>query len=142
MSDTERFISRLSELALECVETARRKNQDYASSADPFKNFRAAEQLGISTETGFLVRMGDKLARVGNLLQRDAAVKDESISDTLKDLSNYALILAIWLEFKTDKPTTELCPRGCGAPYQEPIPEGSHYVTVCCHQVVMGCCGD
>ena len=30
----------------------------------------------------------------------------------------------------------------CGQPKREPIPEGSHYVTYCCRQVVVSCCGE
>jgi hypothetical protein len=30
----------------------------------------------------------------------------------------------------------------CGKPKREPIPEGSHYVTPCCRQTVVSCCGD
>jgi hypothetical protein len=30
----------------------------------------------------------------------------------------------------------------CGQPKREPIPEGSHYVTPCCRQTVVSCCGD
>jgi hypothetical protein len=30
----------------------------------------------------------------------------------------------------------------CGQPKREPIPEGSHYITPCCRQITIGCCGD
>jgi hypothetical protein len=35
----------------------------------------------------------------------------------------------------------QLCPHGCGAPYQE-VPEGSHSVCPNCRQTVASCCGD
>jgi hypothetical protein len=37
-------------------------------------------------------------------------------------------------------PNPDLCI--CGQPKQEPVPEGSHYVTPCCRQTVSNCCGD
>lgn len=96
--DGKTFIARLKELHLECVSISERKNADYATNADPFLNFRASELFGISSNEAIIVRMTDKLMRAANLLRKEASVKDESIADTLKDLSNYALILAIKLE--------------------------------------------
>jgi hypothetical protein len=99
--DTQTFLNRLQELYNSNVEISRRKNADYAGSSDPFKNFRACENLGItSAEKGILVRMTDKLQRISNLLETDAQVKDESIIDTLQDLANYSMILAVYIESK------------------------------------------
>ena len=53
-----------------------------------------------STEAGIVVRMTDKLSRIANLIKQDAKVKDESISDTLLDLMNYANILKVYLNNK------------------------------------------
>lgn len=84
-----------------CVATSKRKNADYAGDDDPFANFRLVEKLGIcSVETGILVRMTDKMARITNLLKEGKVnqVKDESVDDTLIDLANYAVILAAYRE--------------------------------------------
>jgi DNA repair exonuclease SbcCD nuclease subunit len=98
---TEEFLKRLEELQKMSLETARKKNNDYAGIDDPFKNFKMCENIGIcSTEKGILVRMTDKMQRIANLLDKEAMVKDESILDTLQDLSNYALILRVYLENK------------------------------------------
>lgn len=94
------FLERLSALSTAALETARKKNEDYATDDDPFKNFRAAETYGVPVERAMLVRMSDKMARISNLLDRPASVEDESILDTCSDLSNYALILRVWLEDK------------------------------------------
>lgn len=88
---------------MECVEISKKKNADYADEGDPFKNFRSVEALGLDSNEGILVRMMDKMSRAGNLLKRAAQVLDESIVDTLKDLSNYALILAIKIEDEQSK---------------------------------------
>ena len=96
---TKDFLKRLESLHKSSMEITRKKNADYAGIGDPFKNFKACENLGIcSTEKGILVRMTDKLQRISNLLEKEAEVKDESILDTLQDLSNYSLILRVYIE--------------------------------------------
>lgn len=94
----EQFISRLEELYQNNVAISRRKNADYAADGDPFASFRVCESLGISAEVGIIVRMTDKLSRISNLLNQEAQVKDESILDTLSDLSNYSMILRMLIE--------------------------------------------
>lgn len=100
MNQTQ-FLARLSECYAENVEISRAKNADYANDGDPFQNFRLIDALTggkVSVEEGLLVRMSDKLQRVANLLNRPGQVKDESVSDTLSDLANYAMILRIYRE--------------------------------------------
>jgi hypothetical protein len=75
----------------DALEIMRAKNVDYASEADPFRNFRTFGLLGI------VVRMSDKIARLHSLVERgleNNAVKDESYRDTLLDLVNYSVIFA------------------------------------------------
>lgn len=84
------------------LEISKRKCNDYAgeSGKDAFANFRAIEVLTggkVSVEMGIITRMSDKLVRATNLLSQEAAVKDESIGDTLADLANYAMILRIYI---------------------------------------------
>src|SRR5688572_2671660 len=45
-------------LCNKALDVMKKKNQDYASAGDPFRNFRMFEALGI------LVRLSDKLARL------------------------------------------------------------------------------
>lgn len=101
--DQKQFLKRLEELHMGCVEISRAKNSDYANVDDPFYNFRASAAFGIDVGKGIIVRMTDKLSRISNLLTRDAKVKDESILDTLSDLSNYALILRAFIESENVK---------------------------------------
>lgn len=85
------------------MEICRRKNADYSgASEDPFANFRASEQLGVSSvETGFLVRMLDKFKRINSFVEKgELLVKDESVNDTLLDLANYSILLAGYIESK------------------------------------------
>lgn len=82
----------------EAIAVARLKNHDYANSTDPYRNFRFAELVGVGVERAILVRMSDKLARISNLIDSEAKVKDETIADTLSDLINYTAILKAYLE--------------------------------------------
>jgi len=98
---TKQFLKRLKELHNEALEITKNKNADYAGIDDPFKNFKIVEELGItSVEEGIMTRMCDKMSRISTLLKKKANVKDESIQDSLKDLSNYSLILSVYLENK------------------------------------------
>jgi len=75
-----------------------RKNSDYAGDADPFRNFRQFEELG------FLVRMSDKLSRLKTFCERGTlSVAEESVTDTLLDLANYAILMAAYIEDKNDQ---------------------------------------
>ena len=70
------------------------KNADYGASQDALRNFRLCEMLSIPMDQGILTRLGDKLARIGNLIAKGTnEVKDESIEDTIIDAVNYLIIL-------------------------------------------------
>jgi|GEM_PF-1299087 len=82
-----------------------RKNQDYAGKADPLQNLRWSEAIGIDGATGTFVRMGDKWARLVNLMRQrvetgvtSPAVKSEQIEDTLLDLAVYSILEIVLLE--------------------------------------------
>lgn len=77
-----------------------KKDQDYEGDSKPFDNFRSAVEIGIKPSTGAFIRLQDKFKRIQNLLMREnrgvgAAVKDESIEDTLLDLASYSLIVLV-----------------------------------------------
>ena len=82
----------------DCIAISVAKNADYASGVDPLQNFRACEAFGVTLVKGIMVRLSDKLARIGNLLDREAKVKDEKITDTIKDAQVYLSILLYALE--------------------------------------------
>src|SRR5574344_2438477 len=82
---------KLERLTEQLIETYKAKNKDYGDSfADSFKEF------GI---TSAVVRMNDKMNRIKSLSKsEDREVKDESLSDSLMDLANYALMTVIELD--------------------------------------------
>ena len=94
----EEFLKKLIREYEVCTDISRKKNADYSANNDAFLNFRSTQNMGISPATAIMVRMGDKMARVGNLLKKKGLVEDESIHDTLRDLANYSLILSIYLQ--------------------------------------------
>jgi hypothetical protein len=103
----------------EMMKLTEMKNSDYAESSDAFANFKTIEQIThgrISVESGILVRMTDKLKRIGSLLSRPATVKTEKIEDTVFDLAVYSVILLVYLRSKnvgqTGSNATETSDRG------------------------------
>lgn len=89
----------------ENLEIAERKNSDYAAEDDAFKNLKMCESYGVPAAKGVLVRMSDKMTRISNLLNRPALVIDESVIDTLRDLSVYATLLMILLQYEEEQKT-------------------------------------
>lgn len=67
-----------------------KKNTDYGNSFE-----ESLEKHGLIAA---IVRMEDKMSRLNTLSKQEALVSDESLIDTLKDLSNYTLMSAVWLE--------------------------------------------
>jgi len=45
-----------------------------------------------------MVRILDKMARISNLMHKEAKVKDETVLDTIADAINYLAILLAWLD--------------------------------------------
>jgi len=99
MMNRDKFMQKLEANQETDLNIVKGKNQDYADGNDPFQNFRMVEDAGLMTvEEGIAVRMSDKMQRIFNLLDEEAAVEDETIADTLSDLRNYANILQVYLE--------------------------------------------
>lgn len=79
----------------EMKEIHNRKNADYAGD-DPLSNLRLSQMAGIEPWKGVVVRLGDKYSRLCNFAKKGKfEVKDESVEDTLKDLSVYAILCLI-----------------------------------------------
>lgn len=84
-----------------CYRTAVAKNNDYGgTNNNPFANFENAKVAGVSVERGILVRLMDKMSRISTLLDKEAMVKDEAITDTIEDAINYLAILKSYINQK------------------------------------------
>ncbi len=82
------------------------KNADYGNSFE-----LSAQLLGRPVVEGLLHRMSDKLARCCRLAQgQTAAVKGETLADTLLDLANYSVLAILAL----DTPAESGCKCGNG----------------------------
>ena len=97
------YLKQIEDTYKECLMIVDKKNSDYASVDDQFKNFRTSEVVGVSIDRAILVRIMDKISRISNLLDRDAVVLDEKIEDTLCDAINYLAILKTYLYEKRNK---------------------------------------
>lgn len=89
------------DLITQIVDTFERKNHDYAGSdaQDMMQNFMRCENYGISMSDGIITRMSDKITRMENLFRnKNQMVHDESLIDTVTDLSVYCLFLVIALK--------------------------------------------
>lgn len=105
MSEKEKYFQFAEQFFAKCLEISKAKNADYTGgAADPFANFKAVEILGITTEQGFLTRMMDKMKRIASFAEKgELQVKDESVTDTLRDLANYACLLAGYIESQKEQ---------------------------------------
>ncbi len=71
------------------------KGDDYAN-ADRLSNFKMAGQIaGGNAQLNCLNLIATKVARLGVLLNTEDKPKNESINDSIMDLANYALLLAM-----------------------------------------------
>lgn len=103
------YVEKFRHEVAEMVRITEIKNADYADGNDAFQNFTMIEKSSnghISTEAGILTRMSDKFQRVVNLSSRPARVNDEAITDTLRDLAVYSIILKLYLETKNENQHT------------------------------------
>lgn len=100
--DRNTFLGKLASIFDAGLQVVEAKNKDYAGESDPFKNFRSSEIVNIPVEKAIMVRILDKTARIGNLLDRENVVVDEKVEDTILDVINYYAILKVYLE--TEKP--------------------------------------
>ena len=89
--DAKKLVDKISNSFDELKDLFIRKNSDYGCSiftTDPLCSF-------VCPMTAIRVRMNDKINRLSSLFNKSEAARvSESVSDTLKDLAVYAIILA------------------------------------------------
>ena len=118
----EKLMELHTELCGEAFGLMESKNQDYASGADPFTNFRGSMHVGVEPEIGILIRMLDKMMRIKSLLANGSlAVQNESARDSLRDLINYTVLLEGMLQ---ERGEVEYVAKDAGK--DELIPIGKH----------------
>ena len=86
----EKQIDLLEQFHKDKMETLISKGKDYASKDDILSNFKNSGAIvGVSKERQILSLIATKVARLGNLLDNKDNPNNESIEDTVKDLSGY-----------------------------------------------------
>ena len=102
MASINDVISVLEDTLKDLKLTLTNKGSDYSGTEDTFKNFRLSEDvLDISVKKAIMIRLLDKVSRMGNLLDKTAKVEDESLYDTIDDLIGYSILLKTALYFGT-----------------------------------------
>jgi hypothetical protein len=94
----DELLAVIRELAEKAVPIVAQRNSAYAGGGDVFGNLNLIETLSsgdIRTETGIVIRMGDKVSRLYSLTTRNAPENDESLEDTLIDLLGYSALLLL-----------------------------------------------
>lgn len=98
------LIESTEKLFAEALETMKKKNADYSGDNSSLKNFELSAMVAnISVPKGILVRLMDKMTRIGNLMDREAQVQDETVFDTIQDAINYCAILLHALRIEADE---------------------------------------
>ena len=96
------MLKRFEEITTEMLEVAKKKNNDYSWEL-AFWNFdlvSVVRKWRTTAEEWFIVRLCDKIWRIANLIDWEAKVTSESISDSLLDMANYCLLMKIYIETK------------------------------------------
>jgi len=80
---------RIAEVGLNWIETILAKNADYGSSVFEVPVLAPECDAG----TAIRVRMSDKINRIRSLLKRPPEVAGDSLTDSIRDLGGYCLLL-------------------------------------------------
>jgi len=83
--------------------TLRRKGSDYSGNTDTFSSFKTTSSLSnVPTEKVIFTRIADKMSRIGNILDTENKVKDETVEDTIVDCIGYLVLLKSYLHEKNN----------------------------------------
>ena len=78
------------------------KHEKYGQQTDYFSSFRLSEDLNVLPVERLIYVRGflDKSIRIGNLKNKDSAVINEWVEETVTDLIGYALLLNAYIQWK------------------------------------------
>ena len=100
----------LAEFYAEKKNVLKLKGEDYATETDVLQNFKTAgANIGISAELQCLSLIATKVARLGNLLSGKTP-NNESVADSILDLSNYTDLLYCLVNEKKEQKKEEKKP--------------------------------
>lgn len=86
--------------SVEVLDLLTKKGADYATDDDIFMNYSLSASIaGITTQQSMVARIGEKVIRVGNLINSpDPPKVNETIEETLRDIEGISLLLRVYLE--------------------------------------------
>jgi hypothetical protein len=90
-------MSRFTDLLDEIRALHDKKSKDYGSGTDPLANLRASRAFGVPPWVAAAVRLNDKVHRVAEFA-RKGSLANESVEDSLRDISVYALLTLVLYE--------------------------------------------
>ena len=96
--------TRATEILQELIELHDSKEHDYTGGRQPFENYRRAERLGIPAWLSVVARIEEKLGRIETFATNGGVLKDESVLDSLKDISLCAAIATALYEETINRP--------------------------------------
>ena len=100
----------------------RQKNSDYTggtNATDALANFKAAASLNLHPALGLLLRVQDKLMRIGSFVaDGELRVINESVEDACDDIVNYAILCKALLREEAEE-------KGGGLPTLDPSEQRS-----------------
>ena len=83
------------DIAEQMAQTYEKKNHDYGDSFN-----QSLDKFG---PVAAVVRIGDKMNRMENLMKKEALVQDESVKDTLLDMASYCIMTRMWMDNHSDQ---------------------------------------
>lgn|SRR3990167_2543724 len=95
---TNECIEKIKEFFYECTLIAEKKGRDYNPGGIAFKNVRElAEEIDVSDEKIIWIAMAKHISSIKSYIKL-GKLESEPIRERLKDLANYAALLAVLIE--------------------------------------------
>ena len=111
------LVKKHGEICIFLNEVYEKKNKDYGNSFE-----ETYKRLGIISA---VTRIADKMSRLESLAKKpeeERLVKDESIKDTVLDMANYCIMLAMELERESDERKAMIISNIPSMPFQGEAP--------------------
>ena len=88
------------------------KSNDYGTNRDPYANYRAAEQIGVSAWKSCFIRGLEKVQRIANAAS-GKVLNHESAENSFLDLANHVVIAKVLYDEEQDSKSCS-CGGNCG----------------------------
>lgn len=103
MSVKQTMLNHIEDTFNYCLLLVKRKNEDYAVEDNPFKNFEASTIIDVDPNKALLLQVVNKITRISNLLEKEAEIKEDKVTDSIVDAINYLALLKARLDMEVGK---------------------------------------